>query len=688
MPEQLDFTALNKRLLPRIESLLCQWLPEGRRAGHEYIARNPKRNDKKPGSFKVNLTTGAWGDFAIDGIKGGDLISLYAYLNGLRQGETAKILAGENALPKPFSPPPHSKLGHASAHWGYTDVEGHIVSHVCRFDTASGKEYRCYASGQWRAPSAPRPLYGLHRLHARLDVPVLLVEGEKAADAAAKLFPDHVCTTTMNGAKAVSKADFTPLKGRGVVIWPDNDTAGQEYAQQVSRAIAGLVKSCAVTTLPKDLPDKWDLADTLPVGITLNDLQSTLQSAAPVAVANHHDTSESTAAQDEFETNGKGAKLINQTNFDLALSKLDVTLRYDEFSRKAYINDAILDDANVKRLMFRFDAELGLDFTKANKTFFFDLIMDRAASNKFHPVKEYLQSLHWDGKERIDTWLIFYGGAKDTDYVREIGRLWLMAAVKRVIEPGCKFDQMLVMEGKEGKNKSTALAILAVREDWFTDQMAFPRMTDVRLTLETLTGKWIVESADLAGIRKAEVETLKACLSRRIDSARLAYARFNTELPRQCVFAGTTNDSQYLMSSTGNRRFWPVAIKEFDIKALRRDRDQLWAEAYHRRHNVSLMLDSDFWEEASEEQEKRRLTDPWEEVLATYAEEENFIIAEDLWRTLGVDKDKRTQRDNVRLGAIMRAMGFKRTRRRANDDLYDAGGRGRVWGYQRIEEAS
>jgi predicted P-loop ATPase len=140
-----------------------------------------------------------------------------------------------------------------------------------------------------------------------------------------------------------------------------------------------------------------------------------------------------------------------------------------------------------------------------------------------------------------------------------VGRLWLVAAVRRIREPGCKFDEMLVLESPtQGLDKSSALAALAVKDDWFTDQL--PLNADDKKVIETLAGRWIVEAAEL-----------KAFLSQRIDRARMSYGRLVTEVPRQCVIVGTTNDDAYLRDSTGNRRFWPVKIDRFDLAALRRD---------------------------------------------------------------------------------------------------------------------
>src|SRR5262249_47016077 len=196
----------------------------------------------------------------------------------------------------------------------------------------------------------------------------------------------------------------------------------------------------------------------------------------------------------------------------------------------------------------------------------------------FHPVRDYLDGLQWDGVPRIDRWLITYAGAEDSKYTRAVSALFLIAGVRRVRQPCCKFDEMMILEQPtQGTEKSSALAVLAVREEWFTDDL--PLNVEGKRVIEALRGKWIVEAAELSGMKKADIAHLNALLSRRRDTARMAYGRLPLEMPRQCIIAGTTNKSEYLRDTTGNRRYWPVLIVQFDLAALRRDLDQLWAEA-------------------------------------------------------------------------------------------------------------
>ena len=140
---------------------------------------------------------------------------------------------------------------------------------------------------------------------------------------------------------------------------------------------------------------------------------------------------------------------------------------------------------------------------------------------------DYLDSLNWDGKPRVDTWLTDYLGVPETPYSRAVGRLLLVAAVRRARHPGCKFDEMLVLENEQGKDKSTALKVLAVREEWFADDLVLN--DDPKKQIEQISGKWIVEAGELKGMRRRQAEFLKSFLSRQMDRARMSYGRLVRE---------------------------------------------------------------------------------------------------------------------------------------------------------------
>ena len=316
---RLDIKTVAAAALASAETVVSRWLPDGKRHGSEWVSLNPTRSDAHSGSFSVNLDTGRWGDFAT-GDKGGDLVSLVAYLEGTNQGEAAERLGGFLGLtstatapekrpgaerrppapaakpaagPAPIQPIPpealetrlqgHPQHGKPSAEWIYRDPSGAPLFFVCRFDPPNGRKQFApltyWPDGwHWKAPPAPRPLYGLDRLTARPNAPVLICEGEKSADAAAALLPAMGAVSTFGGAQAPAKTDFAPLSGRRVFLWPDNDPPGGKYAA----AVAALARTAGVASFaildlrslaknPKtgagrDLPGGWDAADALADG--------------------------------------------------------------------------------------------------------------------------------------------------------------------------------------------------------------------------------------------------------------------------------------------------------------------------------------------------------------------------------------------------------------------------------------
>lgn len=258
----LDFDQIKRTSLNQSRSLVTQWL-NGKQQGTEFVAYNPTRHDNRLGSFKINLETGQWADFASND-KGGDLISLYAYLNHLEYAKAAQELTQQLGLrvERPDPPQKHSRLGKPSQIWKYTEE-----FYVYRFQTKNGgKEFRPVSWNEdkwhWRDPKGQLPLYHLDQLQAEPQKGVVICEGEKAADAAQRFFPYHITTTTAHGSQSPKRSDFRPLKNRAVLIWPDNDDVGQKYAQMVAQlALAVGAQSVHLLQIPKHLPPKWDAAD-------------------------------------------------------------------------------------------------------------------------------------------------------------------------------------------------------------------------------------------------------------------------------------------------------------------------------------------------------------------------------------------------------------------------------------------
>jgi predicted P-loop ATPase len=253
-------------------------------------------------------------------------------------------------------------------------------------------------------------------------------------------------------------------------------------------------------------------------------------------------------------------------------------------------------------------------------TVVFEAVTRMAECNRYHPVREWLRSLQWDGTPRLDTWLIRHLGCADVPTTRWAGAWWAMQAVARIMQPGCQADYTLVLEGPQGRRKSTALRALVegtTQSGWFTDQICGE--VGSKEAKEGLQGKWVVELSELAATRRADQESLKLFLTSQRDRFRVPFSKVALDFPRQCTFAGSTNESEYLQDSTGGRRYWPVAIGDADIRlsAILEEREQLWAEAVAR-----YDAGEKYWPESEREKiamgaevAKRRMGDSWEDTL-------------------------------------------------------------------------
>ena len=262
-------------------------------------------------------------------------------------------------------------------------------------------------------------------------------------------------------------------------------------------------------------------------------------------------------------------------------------------------------------------------FGKLAKNDILDAVAATASDQAYHPVRDYLNGLSWDGKARLDTLLIDYLGAADTAYTRAVTRKAFTAAVARVMTPGCKYDTMLVLVGGQGRHKSTLLARMG--GEWFSDSL---RTFGDKDAMETIQGTWIDEVAEMQAMAKAEVDAVKMFLSKTNDYYRAAYGRYTADRPRQCVFFGTTNSKECLTDTTGSRRFWVVDIdQQGRCKNVFRDmageRDQIWAEAVaYWRIGESLYLSPELEREARKIQEEHRARHPWEGIIADYLAQE------------------------------------------------------------------
>lgn len=361
-------------------------------------------------------------------------------------------------------------------------------------------------------------------------------------------------------------------------------------------------------------------------------------------------------------------------------------------------------DADDAQLISYVDAHYGT-FSARN----YDIAVTKVADDRaYHPIREFIESLpEWDKVPRVDTLLVDYLGAADTAYVRAVTRKTLCAAISRVLRPGCKFDSMLVLNGPQGVGKSTLIAKLA--GEWFSDSLNLGDTKD-KTAAEKLQGYWILEIGELAGLKKAEVETLRSFLSRQNDIYRAAFGKRATPHLRQCVFFGTTNaESGYLRDTTGNRRFWPVKTpgsgKKQSWNLAHEEILQIWAEALvYVRQGEKLYLSPEMDALAKDEQREAMESDEREGLVREYLdtllperwaemdlfERRNFLTGSDfgdlqekgtvkrtsvsnmeIWcECFGKERANLRRTDSNELTGILARLGWKRAESKVRVPLY------------------
>jgi len=298
-----------------------------------------------------------------------------------------------------------------------------------------------------------------------------------------------------------------------------------------------------------------------------------------------------------------------------------------------------------------------------------DAVTRRAQECAFHPVRQYLDALTWDGRPRLISWLHTYVGADDTRYAALVGKMFMVSMIARIYEPGCKVDHMLVLEGPQGAMKSTLCRILG--GEWFSDCM--PDVTGGKDASIHLQGKWLIEVAEMSALSRAEDAALKAFLTRQVERFRPPYGRTEENIPRQCVFIGTTNKSAYLRDETGGRRYWPIKVGQIDPDGLARDRDQLLAEALQAyRDGFQWWPGREFEMECIRpEQEARYEGDAWEALISRHLAGCQRVTVHDVAMDgLGFDKSKISRADQNRITACLERLGWCRGKR---------GGAGERW---------
>jgi predicted P-loop ATPase len=583
---------------------------------------------------------------------------------------------------KPSTPPKED------ARYTYTDEESRPVMQVRRLEwpAINGSkpdktfvQYRPDGAGGWLKGVkghgirlVPYRLSELIKAIAAERV-VFIVEGEKHVDRLMTL--DIPATTNPMGA-GKWWPELTPhFRGADIVILPDNDADGRGHAIKVVGRIKEVAKRLRVLELP-GLPDKGDVIDWLEAGGTRDQLLELAKAAKDFAAASANDN-DSTAANDNWHdqlVQRKGITIPIEANFITELhhdADWNGVFDFNKFSAETSMRKPIPQRTGsppkdeFPRPWTDCDTAAALDWFQKGDYPRASLMKVQTAVDfvsqtyrSFHPVQDYLNALRWDGEPRIDRWLETYCHAEIEDgdareFIGTVGAKWLISGVARIFEPGCQADHVLVLEGKQGCGKTSAFRILGDR--WFSESL--PGDLYSKDAQNHVRGKWIIELAELKQLRHSEREALKAFLSRNEERFRPAYGRNEITYRRQCIFGGSTNESQYLADPTGARRFWPVEVGTIDLDGLRRDRDQLWAEAVHRYRQGEKWWITDPWLEACAEvrQAARHEADPWEErILEFVADLRETTIHSILDRGIGMVSSRQELVSQKRVAAILK----------------------------------
>lgn len=688
------YDIVSARLLANAQAWLETVLPKGRRQGREWCVAGLHG---EPGqSLKINIDSGKWQDFAT-GEKGGDLIALYAALRQIDQHEALEQLGGEDELrglrrdrfvptqkpntkPEPFLVPPppdtqirpaelqHPEHGEPAHVYRYCSTDASLIHLVARYELPEGgKTFLPWSWNKnvqrWRPKGypKPRPLYGLERLSAGKGR-VLVVEGEKACEAARALMPGNAVLTWSGGANNWSYADWAPLREREVVLWPDADPPGVAAMQGISGVLLKL--KCKVWHIdPEGLADGFDAADLKdqlagggprPIDWIkprlihvehVQDAPKEPQRVRELSDESHNvDPSQPSSTRPwdlkrfGVEMNKRG--VINSAGnvWRILEGLIDVgelhPVWFDSFLQRRLSTRGPWTDEDDDALVIKLNNNYGLHNLSPENVR--KGINHYAQLHARNCAREWLTHVQWDGVERLQ-YLVSDGfGAGFDEYTAAVGRCFLVGMAARVFRPGCQMDNIVVFEGPQGARKSQALRALG--GEWHCEVHQDVRNKDFYLSLQ---GKLLVEVAELHSFSRADDKAIKGAITNPVDRYRSPYGRSVEDHPRQCVFVATTNDYRWNTDPTGARRYWPIRCGEINVEWIESHREQLFAEAVARLHRGEKWWDVPE-DVAREEQRKRQNLDSIAGDMRHYLTTKSFVtLAQCMTEALGLEKSQK-----------------------------------------------
>lgn len=500
--------------------------------------------------------------------------------------------------------------------------------------------------------------------------PVFIPEGEKDVNTLVK---KGYAAFSCGGANDWNKNVSELCKDADVIVLADNDDPGKKLASTVVRDLKGTAKSIKIIIPMPEVP-KADITDYFEAGHTVEEFENLIRNigdtekiCADVQQDQKQDTGKkrSVIQKSKDEVAGDSAlvfkfldcnydedgnvKSVKQLvhNFEIVMdkdSRFAGKIRLNEFAQQPYLYGSVPweNENNCRAWSSHDDSALfsliQADYGLKSRQDFADALKNVSMRNKFHPVRELLDSLTWDGKEHIRSLLPEYLGAEDSDYTYQVMRLWMLGAVSRVYKPGSKFDYTIILQGSQGIGKSTFLKLIALDDLWFNDSLD---SLDSDKAVQSLTGSWIIELAELKSLARTAggVESVKRFLTATQDKYRIPYERRADTFYRQCVFAGTTNKDDFLQDETGNRRFLIIhtgvtkPFKSLFIPEAMDDIKQAWAEAVHiwKNEDPQLILPENCMQQAKELQEANMADDGKRGIILDYLEGKTQVCAREIW---------------------------------------------------------
>ena len=601
------------------------YLPDLKRSGNEYECCCPFHDERTP-SFKVNEDKQLFHCFGCGA--NGDAIDLVMRMTGKPFADAVQSITGtlstditpaqqkKNSPKQPWKQEgaapagvaakhiAHPLHGTPSASWLYTDSDGNVIGYTCRFDRSrGGKEIIPYTwctntetgaqSFRWLGFAAPRTIYGLRRLVEKPAAPILIVEGEKTADAAQAMLRGYNVISWAGGGNAVKKTDWEVCRGRSVVLWPDGDEAGTNAMREVFNAIRDIADS--VKIVPSPYGDGWDLADdpleadfeivkwareNMQEASAFFDPQSLIARTPDSLLMPSREPPAIVWVDTPVGTSNKTPCTL--VNFQALCNAIGVTIRYNVIAKEIEIiipGERYSVDNNANAAMAKllsYCEKYG--YPSKNIDAYVTYLGDQ---NLYNPVATWIESREWDGVSRIQaicdtiTTDDDMTGLKDT-----LIRRWLTSAVAAAFMPeGVSAHGVLVLQGEQYLGKTAWLKSLAPPEMGVIQDGMMLRPDD-KDSVKQVCSHWIVELGELdATFRRSDIAQLKAFITRSRDIIRRPFARAESHYARRTVLFASVNPRQFLQDTTGNRRYWTIACHHINY-AHDIDMQQLWREVY------------------------------------------------------------------------------------------------------------